>query len=117
MARSTLFTLAAMARSSKRSESSPSSAGLFLLAGVLCNAALLLREQGRFAESLATFDRALKIRPHDPVALNNRGATLNALGRHAKALASYDRALSLDPSYVVALYNRGRALDELNRGA
>ena len=87
------------------------------LAEALCNDAVMLQERGRYVDALASFDRALAIRPKDAIALNNRGVALNALGRHTEALASYDKALALQPDYVFALYNRGRAFDELDRHA
>ena len=85
------------------------------MADMLCNDALALHADGRYAEAVASFDRALAIRSRDAVALNNRGVALNALGRHADALKSYGRALKLQPDYVSALYNRARSLDELQR--
>jgi Tfp pilus assembly protein PilF len=103
-----------MSRFPRRS-ATPSRAGGPSLADALCNDALMLHEQGRYAEAIATFDRALAMRPRDPVALNNRGVALNALGRHAESIASYDKALALESEYVFAHYNRGRALEELER--
>ena len=85
------------------------------MADMLCNDALALHADGRYAEAVASFDRALAIRSRDAVALNNRGVALNALGRHADALKSYGRALKLQPDYVSALYNRARSFDELQR--
>ena len=47
----------------------------------------------RFEEALASYDRALKLRPDYADALSNRGVTLHELKRFGEALASYDRAL------------------------
>jgi Tfp pilus assembly protein PilF len=70
---------------------------------------------GRFEEALASYDRALKVRPDYTQALSNRGNALAALGRFEEALASYDRALKVRPDYTEALSNRGIALSLLGR--
>jgi tetratricopeptide (TPR) repeat protein len=70
--------------------------------------------QNRFDEALASYDRALAVRP-DAEALSNRGVTLRELKRFDEALASYDRALAVRPDYVEALNNRGNTLRELKR--
>ena len=45
----------------------------------------------RFDEALASFDRALALRPDNAEALGSRGFTLHVLRRFDEALASYDR--------------------------
>ena len=57
--------------------------------------------------ALASYDRALTVRPDYAEALSNRGITLQELKRFEEALASYDRALTVRPDYAEALYNRG----------
>jgi tetratricopeptide (TPR) repeat protein len=69
----------------------------------------------RPAEALASFDRALALRPDYATALNNRGNTLQDLARPAEALASYDKVLAIRPDYAEALYNRGIVLRDLQR--
>jgi len=70
---------------------------------------------GRLEEALASFDRALVLRPDYPEACNNRGNTLRELGRLDEALAAYDRALALKPDHASAWSNRGNVLRDLNR--
>jgi tetratricopeptide (TPR) repeat protein len=65
--------------------------------------------------ALASYDRALALRPADAGVLNNRGVTLQKLNRHDEALASYDRALALREDNAAVFYNRGNALRELRR--
>ena len=65
--------------------------------------------------ALASYDRALALRPDHADALSNRGNTLLALNRFDEALANYDRALAVRPNYAEALSNRGSALEKLNR--
>ena len=71
-------------------------------------------QQGRIAEALAFFDRAVALRPGFAI-LSNRGAALQMLNRLDEALASYDHALALQPGHAVLLYNRGRTLQDLGR--
>ena len=76
---------------------------------------MTLHELKRFAEALASCDRALALRPDYAEAHLNRGNALNGLGRFDKALASYDRALAVRPDYAEAFANRGLTLHELQR--
>ena len=66
-------------------------------------------------EALASYDKALALKPDYAVALNNRGYALQELKRPDEALASYDKALALKPDYAEALNNRGNALQEQKR--
>src|SRR5262249_40805544 len=72
---------------------------------------------GRHAQALASYDRALAIRPNHARALNNRGNALQKLGRHAEALASYEAALAIRRDDAEALVNRGNALLQLKQHA
>jgi tetratricopeptide (TPR) repeat protein len=76
---------------------------------------IILFQRGDPAAAVAQIDRALKRKPNDAAALNNRGNALLALRRYDRALASYDRALALQPAYANALCNRGAALHALKR--
>jgi tetratricopeptide (TPR) repeat protein len=66
-------------------------------------------------EALASYDKALAIRPDHAEALNNRGTALQDLQRPEEALASYDKALAIRPDHAEALNNRGTALRDLKR--
>ena len=66
-------------------------------------------------EALASYDKALAIRPDYAEALSNRGNALQDLKRPEEALASYDKALAIRPDYAEALSNRGLALQDLKR--
>jgi tetratricopeptide (TPR) repeat protein len=76
---------------------------------------LALRELKNLEDALASFDRALVLRPDDAEVLNNRGNALLEVARHEEALASYERALALKPAFVTALVGRGIALLRLGR--
>jgi predicted O-linked N-acetylglucosamine transferase (SPINDLY family) len=74
-----------------------------------------LRELGRQAQALHSYDRALALQHDYPEAHYNRALTLHALGRHQEALAGYGRALALKPEYAAAYNNRGVTLREMGR--
>ena len=69
----------------------------------------------RYEEAIASYDKALEIKPDDHEAWNNRGIALRKLERYSEAIASYDKALEIKPDKHGAWYNRGYALDELQR--
>jgi tetratricopeptide (TPR) repeat protein len=70
---------------------------------------------GKKETAVASFDRALKVRPHYAEALSNRGLTLYELKRFDQALASFDDALKAQPNHAEALFNRGLTLHALKR--
>jgi tetratricopeptide (TPR) repeat protein len=74
-----------------------------------------LQELKRFDEALASYDKALALKPDFTVAFKNRGTVLKYLNRFEEALASYDKALALKPDYADAFNNRGNVLQELKR--
>ena len=80
-----------------------------------CSCGLVLQSLKRLDEAVASYDRALALKPDFAEALNNLGTTLQALARFDEALESYDRALALGPDYPAALNNRGNTLRQLAR--
>ena len=52
---------------------------------------------GRFADALALYERALAGRPGDPDLLNGKGAALRSLGRYDEANECYEASLRADP--------------------
>jgi hypothetical protein len=68
-------------------------------------------------EALASYDRALALRPDWVDALMNRGTALAELHRTEEALASYSLALALQPDHIEALWNRFNIFRELWRPA
>ena len=77
--------------------------------------AVVQTKLGKKDEALASYDRALKLRPDHAGTLYNCGLTLHQLKRFEEALVSYDRALKVRPDQADALLNRGGALYELKR--
>jgi tetratricopeptide (TPR) repeat protein len=75
----------------------------------------LLVQQGRFADAVASFDRASAIDPDHAEAHNDRGIALCNLGRLEEGVASFDKALAKKPNAADILGNRGMALMYLKR--
>ena len=75
----------------------------------------MLSDLKHFEDALASYDRALAIKPDFAGALNNRGIALQELKRFDDALESHERALAILPDFAGALNNRGLALRELRR--
>jgi tetratricopeptide (TPR) repeat protein len=78
------------------------------------NHGLALAGLQRFEEAIASYDRALSLRPGGE-ALFNRGVALQVLGRFAQALESYDRLLAESAGHASALCNRGLVLEQFGR--
>jgi len=67
--------------------------------------AIVQSRLGKKHAALASFDRALKLRPDYAEAISNRGKTLHELKRFEEALASFDRALKLRPDFAEAQFS------------
>lgn len=65
--------------------------------------------------ALASFDRAVELKPDYAEAFNNGGNALVELGRPADALERYGKALQLGLRNATLLYNRGIALQKLGQ--
>ncbi|MGA7937282.1 MAG: tetratricopeptide repeat protein, partial [Kovacikia sp.] len=61
---------------------------------------------GRKEEAIASYDKALEIKPDDDAAWYNRGYALMKLGDYAMALQSFDRSLEFLPDNAGAFYNK-----------
>ncbi|WP_419547895.1 tetratricopeptide repeat protein, partial [Microcystis sp.] len=76
----------------------------------------LIHQMGKeYEQAIASYDKALEIKPDDHDAWYGRGFALDDLGRFEDAIASYDRALEIKPDDHQAWYNRGIALRNLGR--
>ena len=65
---------------------------------------------------MASYDRALAVRPAYPLALVNRGNALRDLGRHHQALSCFSARSSFVAGGIPeALHNRGIALQDLGQ--
>ena len=64
--------------------------------------------------TIASYDRAIEIKPYFHEAWYNRGVELGKLGRLEEAIASYDNALKIKPNHPEAWTNRGIKLNRLS---
>ncbi len=62
-----------------------------------------LRMRDRPKQALASYDRALELRPESAEAMAGRGLALHDLGRNAEAESAFREALKVDPRYAVAV--------------
>jgi len=76
---------------------------------------LLLCQQDRYEESLASLDRILEDGLGSPEIFNNRGECLAKLNRPEEALASFDQSLALAEDFTGALFGKARLLVNLDR--
>jgi tetratricopeptide (TPR) repeat protein len=72
-----------------------------------------LHVQGRFAEALAAYERALELDPKFAFAWTGKGTMLYFLGRDEEALAAFERALALAPKDASAWTGKITALKRL----
>ncbi len=72
-------------------------------------------ELERYEEALASYDKAIEIKPDYYDAWNRRGNALFNLGSFEEALACYDKAIEIKPDYHYAWDNRGLVLNNLGR--
>ncbi len=77
--------------------------------------ALLYNFGEQYAKAIASYDKALEIKPDLHVAWNNQGFALENSEKLKTAIASFDKALEIKPDLHVAWYNRGIALGNLGR--
>ncbi|RMG11205.1 MAG: tetratricopeptide repeat protein [Cyanobacteria bacterium J055] len=71
--------------------------------------------EGRYAEAIALYDRALLVRCDAHQVWNNQGVAFFYLQQYERAIAVCDRALELRPDYAEAWNNRGSILAQWQR--
>lgn len=77
--------------------------------------ALSLAQQGKIAEALDCYDRALQKNPDNDVILNNKAIALITVGRYEEALAHSRRAVCINPDSADIWINLAVALQKLNQ--
>ena len=75
----------------------------------------VLDGQGKSAEALGFFDRALRQRPNSFEARNGIGLALSGQGKNEQAIEHYRAALRNKPDFAEARINLGQALAQLGR--
>ncbi len=81
------------------------------------NLGLAQFRSGAIDAAVASYGRALALRPEYPETHYNLGVAYAQLGRIDEAIASYGRALGVQPDYPEALNNLGNALVRAGRAA
>jgi Flp pilus assembly protein TadD len=79
------------------------------------NTGLHEKEAKRFPAAVASFRRAVEVRPNFPEAWNELGFALRQTGKYEEALRAYDQALKLRPNFPEALEYLGEAYAKLGR--
>ena len=83
----------------------------------LIKTGVALAQQGRVADALPLFERAVRLAPHHPPARLNLGAALAASGRSDDAADQLREAVRLKPDYAEAHFNLGNVLRDAGRTA
>ena len=81
----------------------------------LLDLGVALRDQGKHAEALLLFERAVQLDPESADAWANLGRARNETDQHGADLDAYERALALDDTRARVWINRGIALNGLGR--
>lgn len=79
------------------------------------NKGLSLKNLGRLDEAIASYDKAIELKPSNKtasVALSNKGNCLHLLGKLEDSLVCYAEALKLDPKNEKAWCNKGYVLQQ-----
>jgi tetratricopeptide (TPR) repeat protein len=66
-----------------------------------------LSGQGKYAEALEHFRKAMALAPYDPVLYNNMGVTFFKMAEMDSAIKSYQTAIRMRPAYARAYTNLG----------
>ena len=74
-----------------------------------------LYDAGKYEEAIASFDKALEIKPEFADVWNSKGDALRLLKKYEESIASYDKAIEADPKNADAWVNKGIALRKLER--
>jgi tetratricopeptide (TPR) repeat protein len=75
---------------------------------------ILLHNQGKFAEALECYDKALAIDPENSNILSNKGLSLHNQGKFAEALECYDKALAINSQDVFIIKRRDNTREILH---
>ncbi len=74
-----------------------------------------LKNLGQLEAAIASYNRAVELRPDYAYAFCNRGAVQQALGLTTEALSSYDQAIKHQATDAMAHYNRALLMQDCSR--
>ena len=69
----------------------------------------------KYTEAIASYDKAIAIKPNFHEAWYNRGFALAKLQKYEEAIVSCDKAVAIKPDYHDAWHGRGFALEKLQK--
>jgi tetratricopeptide (TPR) repeat protein len=75
--------------------------------GPFANLAIVYRQSGKHAESVAALEQAVLANPREPAYYNQLGIAHRHAGQFAKARDAYEKAIGLDADYASAILNLG----------
>ncbi|HYD56928.1 MAG TPA: tetratricopeptide repeat protein [Burkholderiales bacterium] len=78
-------------------------------------AGFLQAQRNSYDAAIASFQRAVELRPGDADSLFNLGFALQHVGRHEEAIERFDRAIEANRFLDRAWYGAGISLDKLGR--
>ncbi|BAY39780.1 serine/threonine kinase [Nostoc sp. NIES-2111] len=97
-------------------------ASVFIVNSINSNNATDLAKQGntlfelqRYKDALASYQKAVNIRPDYAQGWQGQGKALFRLKQYKEALTAYDKAIQLQPDYLEAWSGRGLTLQNLQR--
>jgi len=64
---------------------------------------------GQQQQAIQDYDEAIRLKPDDAVAYNDRGIIYGTLGQYQRAIKDYNEAIRLKPDNAAAYNNRGAA--------
>ena len=73
--------------------------------------------QGKYAESIVDFTKAIEIDPKYVYGYDNRGSSYRVQGKYAEAIVDYTKAIEIDPKCVYAYNNRGISYEDQGKYA
>jgi tetratricopeptide (TPR) repeat protein len=69
-------------------------------------------DKQHYAEAIRSFQKAMTIRPDNPITLNGYGAALYRTGKTTQAMDLFRQALAMNPNLTAASNNLAKALEE-----
>lgn len=76
---------------------------------------LLIEKYNNAGQSIADFDKAVKLNPKDAKVYGNRGMAYGKLGKYENAVSDFNKAIELNSEYAEAYAGRGVAYAKLGK--
>ena len=76
---------------------------------------IALKDQWKLTDSIAIFEKAIKIQPNFYIAYHNMGNVLQDLCRLDEAKTCYQKCIGINPNYIEAYISLGKILLDFNK--